>query len=87
MTDHLTYRGYTIDYDPPPVGTRRWDWSATHADYDGPGDPRHVRAASVKALHAEIDYIEDELEAADRAVISVADYPNSDAAYPSEVPQ
>ena len=64
----ITYRGYTISHDPPPIPDRRFDWSYVHEDYDGapnnpgegPADHRCGHAASVGACRAEIDEIEDD---------------------------
>lgn len=59
----IRYRGYTITYDPPPIGTRAFDWSFEHDDFDGApdaGDRRCGHAASVAACRAEIDDIEDD---------------------------
>lgn len=53
------HRGWRIDYDPPPIPDRRWDWAFSHPDYDGPGDPRFGQAATLEAAKAEIDSYED----------------------------
>lgn len=50
-----TYRGCEIYRDPPPIGTRAFDWHWYHPDYDGEGDPRHGSAASFEACCREID--------------------------------
>jgi len=53
MTD--TYRNWSIDFDPKPIPSRAFDWTATHPDYDGPEDERIVSAATFEALTVEID--------------------------------
>lgn len=60
MTD--TYRGWTIDYDPPPIPLRGADWRAEHPDYEAWFDngewednDKKVHAATREALLAEID--------------------------------
>lgn len=55
MTDHMTYRGWRMDFDMKPIPTRAFDWSATHPDYDGEGDDRQVFAATQRELMAAID--------------------------------
>lgn len=62
MSDHpqseagqLTYRQFTIYYDPPPIPIRTMDYHYYHDDYDGEGDNRHGSAASIEACKAEID--------------------------------
>jgi hypothetical protein len=55
-----TYRGYRIDYDPPPIPVRCCDWQFAHEDYDGPEDNRCGHAPSLEAAKAEIDIIEDD---------------------------
>ncbi len=63
MTEH--YRGFLIDYDPPPIPTRAHDWQWCHENYDGPGDNRWGSAPSLEAAKAAIDErIEDEREQA-----------------------
>lgn len=61
------YRGYTIEYDPPPIGIRTCDYRFVHEDYDGTpdedggvGDRRCGAASSVEAAKREIDMLEDE---------------------------
>jgi len=51
----VTYRGFVITYDPPPIPYRGADYRWTHPDYAGPGDRRHGCAASLAAAHADID--------------------------------
>lgn len=57
-TIRTEYRGYVIEYDPPPIPGPTFDWQYTHKDYDGPEDKRHGYSASVEACKAEIDDIE-----------------------------
>lgn len=53
--DKIIYRGFWINYDPPPIPARNCDWEAIHPDYDGPGDNRYFRAASEAAVCREVD--------------------------------
>lgn len=50
-----TYRDFVIRYDPVPVPITDVDWTATHVDYDGEGDNRHLRGASPADLRRDID--------------------------------
>jgi hypothetical protein len=60
-TDDRFYRGYHIEYDPPPIPDRRFDYGFSHVEYGGPGDPRCGRARSVEEAKSEIDMLyEDE---------------------------
>lgn len=59
----LTYRGYRIYRDPPPIPDRNHDWHFVHEDYDGAPDAidnRAGSAASIDACQAEIDEMEAE---------------------------
>lgn len=59
----ITYRGYVVTYDPPPIPDRRWDWHFAHEQFDGApdaGDRRHGDAASLTDAMHEIDSIEDD---------------------------
>ncbi len=59
----LTYRGWHIDFDPPPIPTRNCDWHFWHDDFDGApdaGDNRRGRAPSLADAKAQIDDIEDD---------------------------
>jgi hypothetical protein len=55
-----THRGWSISFDYPPIPDRRFDWSATHPDYDGDDDDRYVHGATIDAVKAEIDAWYDE---------------------------
>ena len=58
----ISYRGYVITYDPPPVPVREWDWHFVHEQFDGApdaGDYRCGDAASLTDCMCEIDLIED----------------------------
>ncbi|HEY9219508.1 MAG TPA: hypothetical protein VIO94_15785 [Phenylobacterium sp.] len=59
MRSGLTaYRGWWIDYDPPPIPTRNCDWQFWHDDFDGAPDGNDNRcgsAASLEDAKAEID--------------------------------
>lgn len=56
----MTYRGYVITYDPPPIPDRGSDFQFSHVDYDGPGDRRCGTAGSLADTHERIDEIEDD---------------------------
>ena len=61
------YRGFWIDYDPPPIPTNAADWHFWHDSFDGPGDHRCGSAASAEDCRLAIDEIlEDDDAAADR---------------------
>lgn len=52
------YRGWQIEYSPPPIPVRDFDWNATHPDYDGAAgadDNRRVFGKSWDAVRSEID--------------------------------
>jgi hypothetical protein len=51
----MNYRNFRIDYDPPPIPIRTYDWRYVHEDYDGPADNRYGHAPSLEAAKAEID--------------------------------
>lgn len=58
MTQQLTYRGYHIRFDPPPIPTRAFDWAWVHDDYDGAPDGNDTRcgaSASLEQAKADID--------------------------------
>lgn len=55
-----SYRGFRIDYDPPPIPVRDCDWHWTHEDYDGPEDNRYGHAPSLEAAKADIDFWHEE---------------------------
>lgn len=54
----ITYRGYLITYDPPPIPDRRYDWHFQHEHFCGPGDNRNGHAASLDDCMCEIDLLE-----------------------------
>ena len=56
----VRYRGWQIQFDPPPIPIRNMDWHYVHENYDGPGDPRYGHAESYQACLDAIDEIEDE---------------------------
>lgn len=57
----VAYRGCWIEYDPPPIPIRNFDWRWWHDNYDGLPDSRHGNAASLAAAKAEInELLEDE---------------------------
>ena len=52
------YRGYRVEYWPPPIPVRDHDWSFWHLDYDGADDAHDSRygwAASEEEAHRAID--------------------------------
>ncbi len=51
----VAYRGFRIDYYPPPIPIRTCDWQYVHEDYDGTEDNRYGHAPSLEAAKAEID--------------------------------
>lgn len=53
-----TYRGYVINYAPPPIGSRACDYQFVHVDYDGPEDRRCGFGPSKEACQLAIDEIE-----------------------------
>lgn len=64
-----TYRGFHIEYNPPPIPSRQFDWHATHPDFEADwkgeedgwvGSHPSFNAPSEKELREEIDayYIE-----------------------------
>jgi hypothetical protein len=53
-----TYRGWHIEFNPPPIPSRNCDWQFWHDDFDGAedsGDNRCGSAESLEAAKAEID--------------------------------
>jgi hypothetical protein len=71
LSNHKTYRGWTICYDPTPIPDRQFDYSATGPNYDAEwgGDEdgwvsngEQVWAGSYEDLLVEIDaWFEDNL--------------------------
>lgn len=51
----MKYRNWQICYDPPPIPDRRYDYTVTHIDYDGPEDGRCFTAASIQEAKELID--------------------------------
>lgn len=58
----MNYRGFHIEYNPPPIPVRCCDWQWAHEDFDGPEDNRYGHAASLEAAKAEIDDWHEEQE-------------------------
>ena len=56
----MIYRGWFIQWDPPPIPDRNHDWQYWHKNYDGPGDGRIGSVASEQAAREAIDEEEDE---------------------------
>jgi hypothetical protein len=56
----IAHGNWWIEYDPPPIPLRQFDWAYWHNEYDGPEDSRHGHAASLEAAKAEIDAWEEE---------------------------
>ncbi len=71
----IRYGKWTIDFDPKPIPTRKFDYSFWHDDFDGAPDSYDNRAgtaATVEEAKSEIDMIEDmerDLSADEEAVI------------------
>lgn len=60
----IRYRGYTIEYDPPPIGIRSCDWQFSADGYDGAPDSNDIRcgtASSEQDAKNKIDEIIEEL--------------------------
>lgn len=61
--DHMSYKGWSIDFDMKPIPSRAFDWTATSPDYDCDGDSEgfwvcsghHVSAATYEELLEEIE--------------------------------
>ena len=62
--EHLTHRGWLMDFDLKPVPSRAFDWSATHPNYDASyegeedgwiGSHEVLYAATQRELMAAID--------------------------------
>lgn len=49
------YRLFNIEYDPKPIPDRRFDWSAVHRDYDGPGDNRLFYGPTEASVMDQVD--------------------------------
>ena len=41
-----SYRGYQITHDPPPIGSRAFDWQFSADGYDGAPDSGDIRCGS-----------------------------------------
>lgn len=58
VENKITYRGYHIRHDPPPIPVRCADWQWWHDDYDGAPDGNDNRcghSASLEQAKADID--------------------------------
>jgi hypothetical protein len=58
----MEYRGWNIAPDFGPTPDRSQDYEFYHPDFDGPGDRRHGRAASVRDCMMLIDELLDTVE-------------------------
>ena len=61
----IAYRGFWIEYDPPPIPVRTCDWRWWHDSYDGApdsGDRRCGASPSLEAAQQDIDEMLAELE-------------------------
>jgi hypothetical protein len=65
----VTYRGWTISYDPPPIPVRDCDWQFVHPNFDASWEGEEDGyvsnglcgyAPSLEAARAEIDVLEDD---------------------------
>src|SRR3546814_18663100 len=71
MSGPVTYRGWNVHYDNPPIPIRSADWSATSPDYDVDCDEdgfhvcggQQVHAATYDELVKEIDAAIEEMDA------------------------
>lgn len=54
MSDRIEYHGFWIQYDPPAIPVRAFDWQYWHKDYDGPEDGRCGTAPSLEQAQAQI---------------------------------
>lgn len=57
--DNLTYRGYQITYDPPPIGSRACDWQFSADGYDGAVDSKDNRCGSGPTIENCIEQIDE----------------------------
>lgn len=72
MTNPVTYRGWNVHFDNPPIPLRSMDWSATSPDYDVECDDgvfvctagQQVRATTYDDLVKGIDAAIDEMDGA-----------------------
>ena len=59
----MNYRGYAIQYDPPPIPSRACDWQYAADGYDGApdgGDTRYGFASSLEDAKRQIDMLCDD---------------------------
>ena len=62
MGNEIYYRGYYIEYNPPPIPTYNMDFAYYSEDYDGPQDYRYGYGKSVEDCKHQIDLILEEHE-------------------------
>ena len=62
MTTAKEYRGYLIDYDPPPIPVRDCDWQYAHKDFDGAPDGCDHRCGFAPTYQACVEAIDDLIE-------------------------
>jgi hypothetical protein len=55
----VQYRGYTIEFDPPPIPIRTCDYHYVHEDYDGAPDAIDNRAGSSGSMTEAMMEIDD----------------------------
>ena len=61
----IHYRGYAIEYDPPPIPVRCCDWRFAADGFDGAPDSKDARSGSAETLEdakEQIDTLIDEEE-------------------------
>lgn len=46
---HFMYRDYQVQYEPPPVPSRDYDWCFAHDDFDGAPDSGDARCGYAKS--------------------------------------
>lgn len=56
------YRGYSIDYDPPPIGSRSCDWQFSADGYDGAPDSKDIRCGTAPSEQDAMDQIDEIIE-------------------------
>jgi hypothetical protein len=52
---------WIIDYDPPPIPSRKCDWHFRHKDFDGPGDYRQGHGSSYEDCLDQIADMEEDI--------------------------
>lgn len=58
----IRYRGYDIEYNPPPIADRNHDWQFSHQDYNGGSDNLDQRCGTAPSLEVAKREIDEQLE-------------------------